>query len=271
MAQPPGFEDPQNPSLVCKLHKSLYGLKQAPRAWNDKFTSFLPQLGFHNTYSDSSLFVKTVDANIVILLLYVDDIIITGNDPTEIQQVIRDLTSEFDIKDLGPLHFFLGIQISKTANESNGLPFHCCQKNFEVFESYPNCKTQVSLSATSSLLPQLQCTHQLRLQEVFWAIIVDRLSQFPQSPLLPALKALQLLPSRTLIVSTTLTLTFTSKLPSAFASEYSHGCFARGFWKKNKREKKRAMVGCFAKGFWKKKEGERERERDFWDFVWFMG
>ncbi|KAM1079132.1 hypothetical protein ACFX2B_013731 [Malus domestica] len=115
MDQPPGFEDPQNPTLVCQLHKSLYGLKQAPRAWNDRFTSFLPKLGFHNTYSDSSLFVKTVGANIVILLLYVDDIIITGSATIVIQQVIDALTSEFNIKDLGPLHYFLGIQISKTA------------------------------------------------------------------------------------------------------------------------------------------------------------
>ncbi|KAM1762795.1 hypothetical protein ACFX12_005393 [Malus domestica] len=116
MAQPPGFEDPQNPTLVCKLHKSLYGLKQAPRAWNDRFTTFLPTLGFQHTYSDSSLFVKPVGSDIVILLLYVDDIIITGSAHSAIQQVIDALTSEFDIKDLGPLHFFLGIQISQTPN-----------------------------------------------------------------------------------------------------------------------------------------------------------
>ncbi|XP_068329911.1 uncharacterized protein [Pyrus communis] len=70
-------------------------------------------LGFQTTYSDSSLFVKTVSANVVILLLYVDDIIITRRETNEIQQVIRDLTSEFDIKDLCPIHFFLGIQISR--------------------------------------------------------------------------------------------------------------------------------------------------------------
>ncbi|XP_017189746.1 uncharacterized mitochondrial protein AtMg00810-like [Malus domestica] len=116
MVQPPGFEDPTYPNLVCKLHKSLYGLKQAPRAWNERFTAFLPQLGFTTTYSNSSLFVKAVGSTLVILLLYVDDIIITGNDSLAIQQVIQSLTSEFDIKDLGSLHYFLGIQISRTAN-----------------------------------------------------------------------------------------------------------------------------------------------------------
>ncbi|XP_050134493.1 uncharacterized mitochondrial protein AtMg00810-like [Malus sylvestris] len=111
MSQPPGFIDPQYSDYVCKLHKSLYGLKQAPRAWNDKFTSFLPSLGFTSTYADSSLFVKQIDSFVVVLLLYVDDIIITGNAPTLISDVISALTKEFDIKDLGPLHFFLGIQI----------------------------------------------------------------------------------------------------------------------------------------------------------------
>lgn len=78
MSQPSVFIDSQHFDYVCKLHKSLYGLKQAPRAWNEKFTSFLPSLGFQATYADSSLFVKQHGTSVVILLLYVDDIIITG-------------------------------------------------------------------------------------------------------------------------------------------------------------------------------------------------
>lgn len=77
MSQPPGFVDDQFPSLVSKLQKSLYGLKQAPRVWNDRFTKLLPKLGFINTYFDSSLFVKHVGITIVMLLLYVDNTIIT--------------------------------------------------------------------------------------------------------------------------------------------------------------------------------------------------
>nr|XP_017185145.2 uncharacterized protein LOC108172282 [Malus domestica] len=102
--------------MVCKLHKSLYGLKQAPRAWNEKFTAFLPFIGFKDTCSDCSLFVKIAGSNIVILLLYVDGIIITGSSPDAIQQVIDPLTSEFDLKDLGDLHYFLGIQITRTSH-----------------------------------------------------------------------------------------------------------------------------------------------------------
>ncbi|KAM1004535.1 hypothetical protein ACFX2C_004724 [Malus domestica] len=112
MSQPPGFVDSQQSSLVCRLHKSLYGLKQAPRAWNERFTNFLPSLGFLTTFSDSSLFVKHVGNSVVILLLYVDDIIITGSATAAITDVIQALAQEFDIKDLGLLHYFLGIQIT---------------------------------------------------------------------------------------------------------------------------------------------------------------
>ena len=112
MAQPPGFLDATHSDYVCKLHNSLYGLKQAPRAWNERFTSFLPSLGFQSTYSDSSLFVKNVNGSVVILLLYVDDIIITGSASQAISDVIHALAREFDIKDLGSLHYFLGIQVT---------------------------------------------------------------------------------------------------------------------------------------------------------------
>lgn len=77
MAQPSSFEDPKYPHMVCQLHKSLYGLKQAPRAWNERFTTFLPSLGFQSTYSNFSLFVKYVGSDIMVLIFYIDDIILT--------------------------------------------------------------------------------------------------------------------------------------------------------------------------------------------------
>lgn len=77
MSQPQGFKDFVHPESVCKLHKSLYGLKHASRAWNAKFTSYLPDVGFQSSHSYSSLFVKHDGTNIVVLLLYVDDIILT--------------------------------------------------------------------------------------------------------------------------------------------------------------------------------------------------
>ena len=84
-------------------------------AWNkpqEYGTAFLPNIGFQSTYLDSSLFVKKIGSDIVILVPYVDDIIITMSYSSVIHHVINSLTSEFDIKDLGDLHYFLGIQIT---------------------------------------------------------------------------------------------------------------------------------------------------------------
>ncbi|KAM2258629.1 hypothetical protein ACFX1S_003699 [Malus domestica] len=111
MQQPQGFVDHSSPNHVCKLIKSLYGLKQAPRAWNSKFTSYLPSLGFTTSLSDTSLFVKVDEGDIILLLLYVDDIILTGSNPTKIQAVITNLAEVFDLKDMGRLSFFLGLHI----------------------------------------------------------------------------------------------------------------------------------------------------------------
>ncbi|KAM2656151.1 hypothetical protein EV1_011694 [Malus domestica] len=113
MTQPPGFQSAVYPSqYVCKLNKSLYGLKQAPRAWNEKFTSFLPGLGFKSSFADLSLFVKHNAAGTVVLLLYVDDIILTGSSSLLIDDVIVELTKEFEMNDLGQLNYFLGLQVT---------------------------------------------------------------------------------------------------------------------------------------------------------------
>lgn len=93
------------------MERSLFGLKQAPRAWNDRFCKFLVHLGFKPSYADPSSFVKSVDGSLIVLLLHVDDIILTNNNNTHVQTVIDQLTKEFDMKDLGLLHFFLGLQI----------------------------------------------------------------------------------------------------------------------------------------------------------------
>ncbi|PRQ37299.1 putative RNA-directed DNA polymerase [Rosa chinensis] len=111
MQQPIGFTDPVHPEYVCLLKKSLYGLKQAPRAWNEKFSNFLPALGFHFSHSDPSLFIKNSEKGVVALLLYVDDIIVTGSDTEGIIAVISELGEVFDMKDLGSLSYFLGINV----------------------------------------------------------------------------------------------------------------------------------------------------------------
>lgn len=115
MLQPPGFVDPATPTHVCKLQKALYGLKQAPRAWYSTFSSFLLRQGFVNSHCDSSLFVCKTDTVITILLVYVDDIILTGNSPTHLQHLISQMHSAFSMKELGSLSYFLGIAVHSCA------------------------------------------------------------------------------------------------------------------------------------------------------------
>ncbi|CAH9140808.1 unnamed protein product [Cuscuta epithymum] len=114
MRQPPGFIHPSFPHHICRLHKALYGLKQAPRAWFHRFSGFLLSHGFLQSRSDSSMFIYCQGSHRVYILLYVDDILITGNSSSLVQSIIRLLSQTFAMKDLGDLHFFLGIQTVRT-------------------------------------------------------------------------------------------------------------------------------------------------------------
>jgi histone deacetylase 1/2 len=113
MKQPPGYENPNAPYHVCKLDKSLYGLKQAPRAWFSKLSSKLQELGFLASKADTSLFIYNKSGMIIFVLVYVDDIIVTSSSNKAITALLQDLGSAFALKDLGDLHFFLGIEVNK--------------------------------------------------------------------------------------------------------------------------------------------------------------
>ena len=111
MHQPPGFVDKERPHYVCKLNKALYGLKQAPRAWNARFSSYLHRLGFVSTKSDASLFVYRRGKDIAYLLLYVDDIVLTGSTPALLSRITASLKTEFPMTDMGRLTYFFGIKV----------------------------------------------------------------------------------------------------------------------------------------------------------------
>eukprot|EP00253_Pinus_taeda_P025097 PITA_25097 len=98
-------------NLVCRLKKSLYGLKQAPRAWYAKKDSFLLESGFSRCHSDNIVYTKKEGKSLIILVVYVDDLILTGSDPNLINHVKSSLKKKFDMTDLGHLHYFLGLQV----------------------------------------------------------------------------------------------------------------------------------------------------------------
>ncbi|GJT62415.1 ribonuclease H-like domain-containing protein [Tanacetum coccineum] len=112
MKPPEGYFPSDN--KVCRLKKSLYGLKQAPRQWNAKLTSTLIENGFSQSKSDYSLYTKSDKGVFLALLVYVDDIIITGNSVSEIEKFKVFLKSKSMIKDLGKLKYFLGIKVVDT-------------------------------------------------------------------------------------------------------------------------------------------------------------
>ncbi|XP_019058447.1 PREDICTED: uncharacterized protein LOC109116814 [Tarenaya hassleriana] len=118
MALPQGYTaatgDSLPPNAVCRLHKSLYGLRQASRQWYITFARVLTAAGFTQSQADHTLFVRMSGSSFVALLVYVDDIIITGNDDSAIQNLKSLLGRTFHIKDLGCLKYFLGLEIARS-------------------------------------------------------------------------------------------------------------------------------------------------------------
>jgi hypothetical protein len=105
-----GFEVDDKKSHVCKLKKPLYGLKKAPRAWYGRIDSFLTSLGFTKSKADSNLYFKVMNNELVILLLYVDDLFLTREENI-ITECKKRLASEFEMKDLGLMHYLIGLEV----------------------------------------------------------------------------------------------------------------------------------------------------------------
>ena len=112
MKLPPGYTA-STPNKVCRLKKSLYGLKQAPRQWFAKLSSKLCEYGFVKSYADYSLFTYRRGEVFMVLLVYVDDIVIATNNSQACQKFKQYLHHCFSTKDLGPLHYFWGIEVAR--------------------------------------------------------------------------------------------------------------------------------------------------------------
>ena len=98
---------------VCKLKETLYGLKQDPGAWNGRIDRFLISLGFTKSKVDPNIYLKVMDDEPAILLLYVDDLFLNGNE-RQITDYKKKLDEEFEMKDLGLMDYFLRLEVWKS-------------------------------------------------------------------------------------------------------------------------------------------------------------
>jgi hypothetical protein len=114
MGIPPGLSKHETVGKVCRLKKSLYGLKQSPRAWFDRFTHALCSMGFKQCNVDHIVFYRHSGRRITMLVVYVDDIIITGDDEQGMKYLKENLSKEFEVKDLAQLKYFLGIEVARS-------------------------------------------------------------------------------------------------------------------------------------------------------------
>jgi len=113
---PPSFENKFG-SNVCTLNKCLYGLKQSPRAWFEKFTQSMKKQGYIQGPADHTLFTKfSNDGKFFVLIVYVDDIVLMGDDTIEMTRVKEKLAVDFEIKDLGSMRYFLGMEVARSKN-----------------------------------------------------------------------------------------------------------------------------------------------------------
>ena len=108
--QPEGFEVHNRASHVCRLRRALYGLKQEPHAWYTRIDSYLLGMGFTKSEADSNLYYILVKGETLILVLHVDDLFMTGLEKI-IYDCKRELAIEFEMKYLGLMHYFLGLEV----------------------------------------------------------------------------------------------------------------------------------------------------------------
>ena len=113
MKQPEGFAVKGKKELVCKLKKPLYGLKQSPRMWYQKFDTFIRGLGFTRSKEDHCVYFKLIGYHVIYLVLYVDDMLLVGNDKEIIQDLKTQLYSKSDMKDLPTTNYILGMEIKR--------------------------------------------------------------------------------------------------------------------------------------------------------------
>uniref|UniRef100_A0A2N9HCD2 Reverse transcriptase Ty1/copia-type domain-containing protein n=1 Tax=Fagus sylvatica TaxID=28930 RepID=A0A2N9HCD2_FAGSY len=171
-APPPGYPDSQN--QVCRLRRALYGLKQAPRAWFAKISNVVAQQGFTSSSYDSTLFIRHTFTGITFILLYVDDMIITGDDTTGICDLQKFLSQHFEMKDLDTLSYFLGLEAGLTDSKTDSTPLELNVK-LNTIDSEPLFDATLYQQLVGSLI-------YLTVTRPYLAYAVHLVSQFMSAP-----------------------------------------------------------------------------------------
>lgn len=151
MSQPPGFVDPLHKDHVYKLHRSLYGLKQSLRAWFRHLSDFITTLGFTRSTTDPSLFIRITPIDTNYILVYVDEIILTGSSSTMVHQIIQMIGAEFALKDLGSLHYFLDIEVTNLPSSLLLSQSHYIS-DLLLWANMDGCKLVATLMSSSTKL-----------------------------------------------------------------------------------------------------------------------
>lgn len=123
--QPEGFNEQGQEEKSCLLKKALYSLKQAPRAWYTKIDEHLLSLGFVRSMSEVTLYVKHKVTDLLIVSLYVDDLLVTGNNACLVEEFKEEMMQVFEMTDLGLMTYFLGMEIKQGSDE-----IFICQKKY---------------------------------------------------------------------------------------------------------------------------------------------
>ncbi|CAL1406107.1 unnamed protein product [Linum trigynum] len=196
MVQPPGFVDPDHPIHVCRLRRAIYGLHQAPRAWYTALSSFLVEFGFRKSHSDESLFVYHRSGVTLYFLIYVDDLLLTGNDSATLSAFQLALATKFSLKELGDVNYFLGIEIIHTASGyvlSQHRYMIDILNRFHMLDAAP-ISTPMASSAPLTLCDGTAPTDATRYRQVLGALqylvytrpdiayAVNKLSQYMHAP-----------------------------------------------------------------------------------------
>uniref|UniRef100_A0A2N9ETF6 Reverse transcriptase Ty1/copia-type domain-containing protein n=1 Tax=Fagus sylvatica TaxID=28930 RepID=A0A2N9ETF6_FAGSY len=207
MTLPPGLHSKGETSSnsVCRLTKSLYGLKQASRQWFSKFSTTLLSHGFTQSKADYSLFTRHDGSSFIALLVYVDDILIASSDIAAVTKLKQFLDAQFKLKDLGPVRYFLGLEIARS---TQGISVSQRKYTLEILEDAgllgckpTKCPMDQNLKLSKlegSLLPDPTVYRRLVGRLMYLTLTrpdivfaVHKLSQFMEHPREPHYKAAQ--------------------------------------------------------------------------------